>query len=342
AILRYDTDGIWEVNFGTNGIAENNHARGCTALGLQSDGRIVSNGLFINDTVMTPEALEFAVLRFTKEGVIDSTFGTNGLRSINIGESDQGLDLWVQPDDKILLTGTSGIDEVIKSSIIRLTADGQLDPSFGDNGIYTFDFGNTLTVCRRLRQQPDGKIIATGRTSNLNSDDPAQLFVLRLLADGQPDPSFGENGAVLLPTDPDTESEGRAIVADLTTITVGGVLFDPVDEDPNYLLAQFYASENVSTSAIPAAISELEAYPNPVVDQFTLTYSLQEPAPVTVELYDMEGTLIQPLLLQKSRESGCHQEVFYLKADLPGGTYLIAVRTENTAQPARYLVLYKI
>ena len=73
-------------------------------------------------------------------------------------------------------------------------ADRGLDPSFGNGGIVTTDFGGPgkSDEIRDIALQPDGKIVAVGHT------DQDQSNVARYLPDGKLDPTFGSGGKVTL------------------------------------------------------------------------------------------------------------------------------------------------
>lgn len=67
-------------------------------------------------------------------------------------------------------------------------------PSFGVHGVVIRDvdnISNVNTAHQGLDIQPDGRILVAG---NAGSPDYNEFAVLRLLPDGSPDPSFGDNG----------------------------------------------------------------------------------------------------------------------------------------------------
>src|SRR5690606_20028506 len=69
---------------------------------------------------------------------------------------------------------------------------GAIDRAFGQNGYATVDFQSDIDEANALVIQPDGKIVVVGSVSR-----PQMNFALvRLNADGSPDPSFGTAGLV--------------------------------------------------------------------------------------------------------------------------------------------------
>ncbi len=69
---------------------------------------------------------------------------------------------------------------------------GKLDPTFGDNGVSLFDFGELEDLPNTIALQKDGKILASGWVNIW----PGDFGTVRLLPDGNLDSSFGSGGMV--------------------------------------------------------------------------------------------------------------------------------------------------
>lgn len=79
-------------------------------------------------------------------------------------------------------------------ALARWNADGSIDETgFGTDGKIQVDFDSQYDSLRAVVIQPDGKIVAAGF---VGTDDQFDLALLRLDADGTPDPGFGVNGLV--------------------------------------------------------------------------------------------------------------------------------------------------
>jgi uncharacterized delta-60 repeat protein len=89
----------------------------------------------------------------------------------------------IQPDNKILLGGTT--QGVFK--LARLNSDGTLDTDGSGAGGFASTTIGTNSNINALALQPDGKIIAPGRSSNGANDDVA---VVRYTSTGVPDTTF--------------------------------------------------------------------------------------------------------------------------------------------------------
>lgn len=123
--------------------------------------------------------------RVDAAGTLDESWTAGVLENVLV------LDATVQPDGKLLAVGhyVDGYPGRTRLVAFRLQSDGSLDPGFGSAGIVELstenDPGNHQG--RTVALEPDGRIVIAGALEG-------ELFVLRLLADGGPDDSFGNAG----------------------------------------------------------------------------------------------------------------------------------------------------
>ena len=104
-------------------------------------------------------------------------------------------DLALQPDGKILASGTSNEDLghiYSKITVVRYNTDGSIDKTFGNDGTAFAGFRDTSAQGQRIALQPDGKIVLSGTKSNLQSFSIPAL--IKLTSAGMMDSSFGING----------------------------------------------------------------------------------------------------------------------------------------------------
>jgi uncharacterized delta-60 repeat protein len=104
-----------------------------------------------------------------------------------------GEDVALQPDGKILVTGTI-LDATSHwyFGVFRYTADGSLDRTFAGGGFAEVDVGNA-EFAHAVAVQRNGRIVVAGE-----ADCPFSLCfaLVRFLPDGSLDRSFGANGVV--------------------------------------------------------------------------------------------------------------------------------------------------
>ena len=154
---------------------------------LQEDNKILvaAYGHDEND-----QHLDGFVARINTDGKLDETFAENGILRIDIDGTDDAVqDIAITQDEKILILLASNY----RTILIRLHADGSYDSSFGNSGIQLVQTYSSELPAKMLAQ-PDGRIIVLGKA-------PMGVMkgtVRRLLPDGAPDNSFGDDGLVIL------------------------------------------------------------------------------------------------------------------------------------------------
>ncbi len=139
---------------------------------------------------------EYYSIRIHADGSPVTSFGTNGLRLDPENSSGQPSD----PLGTMLSDGTYLYASVTPANItlVHHDATGRLDGSFGTNGRTTVGIDDFPSLHEELLED-DGKLLLVG--TSLKSQDTRQLFVVRLLPDGQVDPSFGSGGVDYFPVD---------------------------------------------------------------------------------------------------------------------------------------------
>jgi uncharacterized delta-60 repeat protein len=190
--------GTIDSSFGINGkvilslygsTAQQYTSNSAYSIGLQSNGKIVIA------VYQNPNTDSFVVVRFTVNGVVDSSFGNNGVARILINHSSRTSCLFIQPDDKILVGGNT--DQSTNMALARLTPNGSIDSSFGSNGKQVISFTEIyqLEYLSGIAMQSDGKIVIAGYFYNPNNKTSATLARFKL--NGALDSSFGVNGKVI-------------------------------------------------------------------------------------------------------------------------------------------------
>ena len=186
AAARLNSAGALDNTFGTGGLVAVS-IRGfdaATAVALQADGKIVLAG---SSTPFTPTATtDFAAVRLTTAGALDTTFDGDGKALVDFGGTDMAAALAVQTDGKLVLAGSTPSN----FAVARLNSDGGLDTSFDGDGRATFNLGS-VDAASGVVVQPDGKIVVAGTSGLAGTGDFA---VIRLTTTGSPDASFNLTG----------------------------------------------------------------------------------------------------------------------------------------------------
>ena len=103
-----------------------------TGIARQADGKIVVVGN--TDSGNGSGAGTWVIMRFLTNGQRDSSFGTGGVVSLNLGGATSATAVLVQPSDQKILVGGQGYSGGLGAEFVRLNTDGSLDGSFGGTG----------------------------------------------------------------------------------------------------------------------------------------------------------------------------------------------------------------
>src|SRR6478609_9033293 len=162
------------------------------AMAAQPDGKILVAG------TSHDHAGDFTVLRFTRDGELDASFGSAGVVTTEVGPSaDVARAIAVDDQGRIVVAGSAnGTASGLDFAVVRYLADGKLDEGFGSKGKTIVSFGDDADTAYSLLLQSDGKIVIGGDSSRGSSQTGLDFALLRLDTDGKPDSSFGEAGLV--------------------------------------------------------------------------------------------------------------------------------------------------
>ncbi len=196
AIVRYNTNGTLDTSFGGTGEVIMNLKNGGMArdVMVQPDGKIV---------VAYSAGSPFNLARYNANGSLDTSFGGQGtgVVSTSTGKftTDTAYSLALEPSGDIVVAGTVSSSTGPNLAVLRYTAGGFLDTSFGSGGFVTTQLpapvyapiANENWVHLALDTSPSdpnaGDIVVV---ADLNTTGPPAV-VVRYNAGGSLDTSFG-------------------------------------------------------------------------------------------------------------------------------------------------------
>jgi uncharacterized delta-60 repeat protein len=192
--------------------------------------------------------------RVDASGVLDTSFGAAGMAS-NVACTGPGTDivyaLTIDPSGSIVAAGdtVTTVPTIADMATWRFTSDGQVDTNFGGDGcvvaastagkVPSYDLGAAVT------EDANGNIVVGGYSSDPSGNEVCAMW--RFLPAGSPDPSFGTNGAVVIPS-----------AGSLSCTTIMGVVAD----SGGLLVAGFATDPSLFTSAFAARFTSAGA-PDP-------------------------------------------------------------------------------
>jgi uncharacterized delta-60 repeat protein len=186
------------------------------AAAVQADGNVLVAG-----STATNAGTQIAVVRYLRDGSLDTSFGTDGRAVVAVGaRDDQAKAIAVHADGKIVVAGitnqgTAGYD----FALVRLLPSGAVDSGFGTNGRVVTDFGGDSDRAFAVLVMPDGRIVAGGQTNEHSASSGVDFALARYMADGSLDTSFGAAGKVIAPILPSSTGD---VVRGLALQTVNG------------------------------------------------------------------------------------------------------------------------
>ena len=243
AVARFNADGSPDTGFGTGGIANfdflggNDEAR---SVAIDSAGNIVVAGVARN-AAGNDGNFDFALLRLTSTGILDTNFNSSGKVLTDFGGFEQGRDLAIQPDGKIVVVGHALLGSGV--AFARYNLDGSPDTTFSLDGQLVLNLGFVNETLEAVAVQPGGKIVAGGTVLGLSGSATA---LVRVDSSGVPDADFGGDGIVVADIGgADVAEEINGLVLHNGGIVVAGAELNNSD----VLLAGFDDSGNLNTTS---------------------------------------------------------------------------------------------
>jgi uncharacterized delta-60 repeat protein len=193
AIARLNSDGTFDTTFDSDGYRLDNISIDGSTLGdlaLQSDGKLVAVG-----SLQTISDKDFVVVRYNTDGSLDNTFAVNGVLTVDPnGYDDEGLAISVQNDGKLVIAGNSfNLSGETDVTVIRINADGTLDPSFNSTGFLISDVAGGDDVATDILALDDSRVLVSGYSfSGVSTND--DFLLISLNSDGTFDNTFGVSG----------------------------------------------------------------------------------------------------------------------------------------------------
>ena len=204
-MARFTSGGQLDTTFGSGGIVNlanpgQNTSSAPTQIAVDKNGKIlVASG----SVAPTPTVVAGTISRYNSNGSLDTTFGAAGTTASVASASA----LLLQSDGRIVIAGslTSKLNAPPASNdagfgVVRYSASGALDRTFGKGGVAVADFGKNapLSGAFALAIQSNNELVAAGAAAqgafNLSFD--SSFGLARFTGAGVLDTSFGSGGLV--------------------------------------------------------------------------------------------------------------------------------------------------
>ena len=195
-VVRFTTSGNPDTSFGTNGrfmssINQEGQARDVV---IDSSGRIIFTGSIVG--TVAPDAA--IIGRLTSNGLLDSTFATQGYLIDEFNGDPQLNAIALRPNGNLVAVGTYGgpLPSAQQSPIVVcLTQTGAFDSDCGVNGWAYLPTANSDVYADDVIVTSDNKILLSGMIDPTNPQPTnPQPIVMRLNQDGTLDNNFATSG----------------------------------------------------------------------------------------------------------------------------------------------------
>jgi uncharacterized delta-60 repeat protein len=343
-VKRINENGSPDLTFGDNGLASVNVSSTYSDLFkllIQDDGKILAAGNSEND---------FTIVRFDTQGLLDITFGENGITSaLAVDSNDKPRSAILQPDGKILMTGHTqkypDYDEII---LIRFTNEGKVDSSFGNYGVIAtlINCDESHARCLALdgnyiyagggRGNPTGEsclirylngcdipkglevvnITPTEVALNWDNATGAGSYKLRFKVSGS---GTWQKASALV----SKKKIKELLAATKYIVQVRSNCNAEISSDWSEKLKFITPPARLAGELLPS--NTLQVYPNPLSDEAVVQFSITQNSILEISLFDLQGRKIKTIT-EGNFEAGSHQ-LNFSPEDLPQGIYLLQLST---------------
>lgn len=274
-------------------------------------------------------------------GAIDSTFGTFGVKTMDLGSFDQMQSIDIDAAGNVLVAGhqTAYGDS---ATVVLLNSAGQFSAEMtGGHSFIAFP-KNEKGYINTARFDTQGRICIAGYY--LTSATNTRIgYIARLNRDGSWDNAFTAAGAGIDTLDLSVQARFVATVFhDMEMLPNGQILLageriiKAGTVEPHGLLARISPAD-IALGNEPDLVSILnaEVFPNPIQRSSVLRFEAPKAMETAIEVFSAQGRLVQNIVQSKSFARGNHSIDLGELMHLPKGQYYILLRTEvgNVAIP---------
>ena len=271
----------------------------------QPDGKLVFAGM---------ASWNLFMIRLNPDGTRDLSFGTDGYLIDPMPEGGEAYGLALQPDGKIVVCGYG--EPSYQPTVARYHPNGSRDSTFGNQGVVFFTEIPKYTEGIGIEVLPNGNTLV-----GISNFYGKNFYVAQLLPSGARDTTFGINGVYEYVNN---NFRARAMDRLANLLAVSGR--EESSNNPKILLLRLVLDLNVGTiNPNTATTPTLSIYPNPISEQFNMQFELTQQALVSIQLFDMQGRLVQSLQQNQSFEIGEHTINLSCPEQLPSGNYVLTL-----------------
>ncbi len=314
---RFTADGSLDPSFGVSGVALTGVGFSTgMCLHLNPDGSVFAGGYRLDGDS------DWMLARFRPDGVLDPTFGTGGVATLDLagGDTEMMRGVSVLADGRIAACGYrsfQGLDDEPAVALFEPNGDPHL--AFGTGGLVLLPFtapqwGQAWSIIA----QPDDKLLVAGFRAEPGIPANNDFFLYRLLNDGSFDASFAGGGQVYTDVSGSYDRAYAMALAPSGAIVLGG-------SGTGGLTSTAYARyvNDISTSVpVEMTSTSLRIYPTPATDHVMVEFEHEGNTRVKCTLHSSDGrrVLASDLI---STSPGTHPCIIELPPLIAPGRYVL-------------------
>lgn len=328
-LFRFMPDGETDYSFGDNGIATLNLGGADNETKVNAISISTAEEIYISGE-LSGNSIRGFVTKFDSTGQKVLSFGSNGSYITPSNKYCHIFTCYLQPDSKLLIAGNQLImTPAVKSDflVIRLLNSGIPDTSFNHSGWVNVNFDRTANVCNKVIVQNLNSIFALGYSDNIPASD-ANLSVVKLLENGYPDLTWGEQGKISYDFGSTNDIAYGAFIDHTDRLVVSGVY----GNDNNALLCRFKTSIYDNIQPLAKAENKLNIYPNPCKEFLCIDLPFKTFKAEKLKFSDIMGKQYYP-------EIKCvnNQLISINTGNLPKGIFLISYQDKGKLLRAKII-----
>lgn len=245
-LTRYNSDGSVDTSFGNRGMTitsflssgKSTTNQGSTALLLLPDGKTLVAGSTPKLISGQPVGGYTTLIRYNSDGNLDTSFGDSGRVVYDFGAIAQ---MALDSAGRIVALGMGGTG--MSPFLVRILPNGTADASFGSGGVLAIStpFDSAYASFELLG---DGSMLVSG--TSFGSSGYNGGAIVKILADGTQDSSFGVNGIARTPADGYADSSTDIAVQSGKILATGKFYTAPNEIRPT--VVRFNADGSLDTS----------------------------------------------------------------------------------------------
>lgn len=328
AFERYTQLGILDKTYGKDGIAQFN-------IGFQQFFKMERSG---SSYLCTGVEVDITTFSFS---ICSANVSVNGTKALNYGTigigktapfATGGFNYPVSSkplaDGSLMIIGinipedTSG-NELPSYFITKINPNGTANSSFGTDGYLNIPIEEATNIFGIDFVELANKKILLSKSIYDEAQESLYTTFELFDAAGKADTKFGNNGLAIFDVNQELTVAFNLTLRSDGKVAVGGSILNSTSGLGEAFISVIEFLYPISSEDQTNNIKAIALFPNPVKDYTTLSYELAENTNVSLELFDINGKMIQQLVAPQNRLQGVQQEQLPIDANLPSGQYLL-------------------